>query len=48
MIDLVSDFRHEDRDSFIVENDKLSVPRCKIFMDNKLRWWEKEDWIPAN
>jgi hypothetical protein len=47
-VDLTLDFKIEDRDSFVIENDKLSVPKCKIFMDNKYRWWEKEDMITAN
>jgi len=47
-VDLASDFKTDDRNSFEVENDKLSVPKCKIFMDKNIRWWEKEDKIPAN
>ena len=46
-VDLTSDFKAEDSDSFKVENDKLSVPKCKIFMDNKFRRWKEEDRIPA-
>ena len=47
-LNLISDFKIENRDSFKVENEKLSVPNCKIFMDKKFRWWEKEEMIPAN
>jgi competence CoiA-like predicted nuclease len=39
-VDLKSTFRIEDRQAFEVENDKLSVPACKIYMDILNPWWK--------
>ncbi len=41
-LNLLTDFKFEPRDSFEVENEKLSAPQSKIFMDNKKIWWKKD------
>lgn len=41
-LDLLTDFKMMERDSFDVENEQLSVPKSKILMDNQLAWWPKE------
>ncbi len=38
-VDLLSDFIPNDRESFEVENDKLSAPKSKIYMDKLETWW---------
>ncbi len=42
IVDLIEDFKFDNRTFFEVENEKLSVPASKIFMDNKPNWWKKE------
>lgn len=38
-VDLLMGFKAEDRKSFDVENENLSVPECKIYMDRNLPFW---------
>lgn len=38
-IDLIN-FIADDRDEFEVENEKLSIQKCKIFRDNLSSWWK--------
>ena len=40
VVDLKTDFKFDDRKPFILKNDKLSAPRCKIYMDNNKKWWK--------
>jgi len=42
-VDLLKDFDFKDRSEFELENDKLSAPKCKIYLDNGRAWWKKED-----
>jgi len=39
LLDICKDFKFETRPKFEVENEKLSAPKSKIFMDNKGAWW---------
>jgi competence protein CoiA len=39
-IDLTTDFKFDDRKAFELENDKLSAPKSKIFMDKNKVWWK--------
>lgn len=39
-VDITTDFKFEDRESFELENDKLSAPKSKIFMDKNKVWWK--------
>jgi competence CoiA-like predicted nuclease len=41
-INLLTDFRFENREKFEVENEKLSVPEAKIYVDNLQKWWKDE------
>ncbi len=41
-LDLITDFKPENRNSFELENEKMSVPACKIYMDKQSVWWEKK------
>ncbi|WP_430410836.1 hypothetical protein [Kordia sp.] len=45
-VDLIN-FIADDRDEFEVENEKLSIQKCKIFRDKLNSWW-KEKKQPAN
>jgi competence protein CoiA len=40
IVDLTTDFKFDDRNSFELENDKLSAPKSKIFMDKNKVWWK--------
>ena len=46
-IDLIN-FIAEDRDEFEVENEKLSIQKCKIFRDNLSTWWKEKKKPAAN
>lgn len=39
IVDLVTDFKFDNRKEFELENDQLSSPECKIYMDKKPIWW---------
>lgn len=39
-VDLITDFKFEERKAFELENEKLSAPKSKIYMDNKPIWWK--------
>lgn len=41
-IDLIKDFETHHRDKFEMENEKMTVPACNTYMDNKPIWWEKK------
>lgn len=41
-IDLITDFKFDDRKEFELENDKLSAPKSKIYMDKKSIWWNEK------
>lgn len=40
VVDLTTDFKFDDREAFELENDKLSVPKSKIFIDKNKVWWK--------
>jgi competence protein CoiA len=39
-VDITADFNFENRKSFELENNQLSAPKSKIFMDKKKAWWK--------
>jgi competence protein CoiA len=41
-INLLTDFKIDDRDKFEVKNEKLLIPESKIYVDNLQSWWKKE------
>ncbi|NIJ46645.1 competence protein CoiA [Wenyingzhuangia heitensis] len=38
-VDLTKRFKFEDREEFELENEKLSAPKSKIYMDRNKKWW---------
>lgn len=41
-VDLIN-FITDDRDGFEIENEKLSIRKCKIFRDNLSQWWKDKE-----
>lgn len=42
VVDITQDFKFDNRTKFELENDKLSVPKCKIFIDKRPIWWKNK------
>ncbi len=40
-VDILTDFNPVDRESFDVDNSKLSPPKSKVYLDNLETWWTK-------
>lgn len=38
-LNLITDFKCDEREEFELENDNLSAPKCKIYVDNIPNWW---------
>lgn len=41
-IDLLTDFKFDDRKEFALENEQLSAPKSKIYVDKIPNWWTEE------
>jgi len=39
-VDLLIDFTTKNRNKFDSDNEKLSAPESKIYLDNKMAWWD--------
>ena len=41
-VDLLNDFKIEQREAFELKDDELLVPKCNIFLDTQKVWWDVE------
>lgn len=43
-VDIIKDFQKVPKNAFNPKNEKKSIPECSIFIDNQIKWWNKDEY----